>query len=93
LLCDEEHASDSAGTGGASIPNHLHHPTSNLWIEGAFILDIFRQTPEVSCTSNTGTECFFSFLSWWYRGLNSGLTLARQVWYRMLKEEKKAYLY
>lgn len=32
---DGEHLFDSAGTGGTSIPNHLHHPTSDLWIEGS----------------------------------------------------------
>lgn len=34
LLCDGEDGSDSAGTGGASIPNYLHHPASDLLIEG-----------------------------------------------------------
>lgn len=32
LLCDGEDESDSAGTGGASIPNYLHHPTNDLLI-------------------------------------------------------------
>lgn len=30
-------------TGGAFIPNHLHHQASDLLMEGAFILDFFRQ--------------------------------------------------
>lgn len=40
---DGEHLSDSIGTGGSSIPNHLHHQTSDLLMEGAFIVDFFRQ--------------------------------------------------
>lgn len=32
---DGEHLSDSTGTGGSSIPNHLHHQTSDLLVEGA----------------------------------------------------------
>lgn len=40
---DGKHLSDSAGTGGASIPYHLHHRASDLLMEGAFILDFFRQ--------------------------------------------------
>lgn len=36
MLCDGGDGSDSAGTGGASIPNYLGHPTSDLWIEGSF---------------------------------------------------------
>lgn len=38
LLCDGEDGSDSAGTGGASIPNYLHHLTNDLLMEGSFIL-------------------------------------------------------
>lgn len=40
---DGEPLSDSAGTGGASIPNYWHHQASDLLMEGAFILDFFRQ--------------------------------------------------
>lgn len=57
LLRDGEHVSDSAGTGSVSIPNHLHHPTSNLLMEGSFILDSFRQNPGSLFASNTGIEC------------------------------------
>lgn len=57
LFCDGEDGSDSASTGGASLPNYLHHPTSDLLIEGSFILHIFRQTPEILFASNTGIEC------------------------------------
>lgn len=57
LLCDGEDGSDSAGTGGASIPNYLHHPTSDLLIEGSFILDISRPTPEILFAPSTGIEC------------------------------------
>lgn len=42
--------------GGASIPNYLHHPTSDLLIEGSFVLNFFRQTPEVTFASKTGRE-------------------------------------
>lgn len=31
-----ERLSDSTGTGGSSVPNRLHHRTSDLWMEGAF---------------------------------------------------------
>lgn len=49
---DGECLFDSAGTGGVSIPNHLHHRTSDLWMEGNFILDFFRQNypRELICT-------------------------------------------
>lgn len=33
---DGSHLSDSAGTGAASIPNHLHHLASDLFMEGAY---------------------------------------------------------
>lgn len=56
LLCDGEDGSDSAGTGRASIPNCLHHPTSDLLTQGSFILGFFRLTPDVLFTSKTGTE-------------------------------------
>lgn len=37
---DGSHLSDSAGTGAASIPNHLHHRASDLFMEGAYTLDL-----------------------------------------------------
>lgn len=55
---DGEHLSDSTGTGGSSVPNHLHHRTSDLLMEGAFIVDFFRQNyqPEGSLfASSRGT--------------------------------------
>ena len=57
LLCGGEGGSDSAGTGGASIPNYWRHQTSDLLMEGSFITDFFRQPPEVSFAASIGTEC------------------------------------
>lgn len=56
FVTDGECGSDSAGTGGASIPNCSHHPTGDLLIQGSFILDFFRLTPEVLFASRTDTE-------------------------------------
>lgn len=56
LLCDGEDGSDSAGTGGVSIPNYLRHPASDLLIEGSFLLGIFRETAEILFASTTGLE-------------------------------------
>ena len=56
FVTDGERGSDSAGTGGASIPNCSHHPTGDLLTQGSFILDFFRLTPKVLFTSETGTE-------------------------------------
>lgn len=56
LLCDGEDGSDSAGGGGASIPNCLHHPTNDLLTQGSSILDFFRPIPEVLFASKTGTD-------------------------------------
>lgn len=56
LFCDGEDGADSVGTGGASIPNYLHLPPSDLLIAGSFSLDSFRQTPEICLASSTGIE-------------------------------------
>lgn len=48
--------SDSAAAGGASMPHCLHHRTSDLLIEGSSISGVFRQPPEGSFASSTGTE-------------------------------------
>lgn len=56
LLCDGEDGSDSAGRGGASIPNCLHHPTNDLLTQGSSILYFFKMIPEVLFASKTGTD-------------------------------------